>query len=265
MGTRSTSRHVNLAALLILACFAGSAASNAEEWTPLFDGRSLAGWTPKFGGQELGENYLDTFRVEEGVLKVVYDAYDRFDNKFGHLFYEQPFSHYRLRVEYRFVGEQAQGGPDWALRNSGVMLHCPDPRTMERDQDFPVCVEVQFLGGTGAGRRSTANLCTPSTHVVMNGELLTRHCTNSRSQTYHGDQWVTVEVVVRGGRLIEHIVEGQTVLSYSEPQLDESDSYGKQLLAAGHVRMITAGYIALQAESHPVEFRKVELMALPEE
>jgi hypothetical protein len=87
------------------------------------NGKNLDGWVPKIAGHPLGENYLDTFRVENGVLKVSYDKYDAFDNKFGHLFYRDKFSHYIIAAEYRFVGDQAKGAPSWALRNNGLMLH----------------------------------------------------------------------------------------------------------------------------------------------
>ncbi len=237
-------------------------AATASGWIPLFDGKSLDGWIPKIRGYELGENFGRTFRVEDGLLKVRYDAYDRFDDRFGHLFYERPFSHYRLRVEYRFVGEQAPGGPGWAIRNSGIMIHGQDPKTMTRDQKFPVSIEVQLLGGTGQGQRPTANLCTPGTHVVMDGKLVKRHCTPSRSKTFHGDQWVTVEVEVRGGEVIRHFVNGELVLEYGQPQLDENDPDARRLLEAGAPRLLTGGTISLQSESHPIDFRKVELLPL---
>ncbi len=258
--------------ILFLAVFVGasstfvSAADNAdgETWIQLFNGKDLSGWTPKIRGHAVGENFGNTFRVENGVLKVAYDGYEKFDEKFGHLFYAEPFSNYRLRIEYRFVGDQAPGGPGWAIRNSGVMLHGQKPESMAKDQSFPVSIEVQFLGGTGSGERPTANLCTPGTHVVMNGELLTRHCTNSRSKTYHGDQWVTVEIEVRGNRLVRHTIDGVTVLEYSEPQLDEKDADARKLLAQGSAKMVSQGTISLQSESHPIEFRKVELLKLDE-
>lgn len=234
---------------------------NAESWTPLFNGRNLEGWTPKIRGYAAGENFGNTFRVENGVLKVGYDQYDEFGARFGHLFYKEAFSHYRLRVEYRFVGEQVKGGPGWAIRNSGVMIHGESPATMSKDQDFPASIEVQLLGGGGQGERTTANLCTPGTNVVMNGELITRHCTNSRSKTYHGDQWVTVEIEVHGSKLIRHLIDGKEVLSYSEPQLDERDAHAKEL-AAKNGKLLEGGTISLQSESHPVEFRKVEILLL---
>lgn len=230
-------------------------------WISLFNGKNLDGWTMKIKGFELGDNPLNTFRVEDGVLRVVYDQYDKFDGKFGHIFYKEKFSHYRLRAEYRFVGKQTPGGPGWAFRNSGLMLHCPAPATMRKDQDFPVSIEVQLLGGDGVAKRSTANLCTPGTHVVMGGKLITQHCTDSRSQTYHGDQWVTVEVEVRGNGTIKHFVNGELVMEYEQPQLDDGDADAKALIKDGN-RMLHEGYISLQAESHPVEFRKVELMVL---
>jgi hypothetical protein len=201
--------------------------------------------------------------VEDGVLKVSYEHYDQFQERFGHIFYNTPYSNYVLRVEYRFTGEQSKGGPGWAVRNSGVMIHGESPETMAKDQDFPASIEVQLLGGNGTDPRTTANLCTPGTNVVMDGELITRHCTSSRSETYHGDQWVTVEIRVRGSKLIEHVINGKVVLSYSEPQLDERDAHAREL-AQKNGKLLTGGTISLQSESHPVEFRKVELMVLPE-
>ena len=231
-------------------------------WQPLFNGKDLSGWTVKIRGYPLGENYGNTFRVEGGLLKVAYDRYGSFDQQFGHLAWKQPLSRYRLRIEYRFVGTQAPGGPSWALRNSGVMLHGQPPATMSRDQKFPVSLEVQFLGGTGTGPRPTANVCTPGTHVVIGGQLITKHCTNSKSATYDGDRWVTVEVEVDGGRLIRHLVDGQVVLEYSQPQLDDKDADARPLLPKRADKQLREGYIYLQAESHPVEFRRVEMMPL---
>ena len=235
-----------------------------EEWIPLFNGKDLAGWTPKITGYQLGENYANTFRVEDGVIKVGYDGYSDFGERFGHLFYTpETFSHYRLRVEYRFVGEQVPGGPGWAVRNSGVMVHGQSPESMQKSQRFPASIEVQLLGGDGTSDRPTANLCTPGTHVVMDGALLTRHCTNSRSRTYHGDQWVTVEIEVRGNEVIRHIVDGEVVLEYTQPQLDDKDPDAQRLLASQD-KMLQRGTISIQSESHPVEFRKIELLRLPE-
>src|SRR5262245_56683171 len=236
------------------------------EWIQLFNGKNLDGWTPKIRYCELGDNYGDTFRVEDGVLKVVYDKekYPTFGERFGHLFYNEPFSNYLLRVEYRFVGEQCPGGPGWALCNSGAMLHGESPKTMGKDQDFPASIEVQLLGGSGSGKRTTANLCTPWTNVVMEGELITRHCTNSTSETYHGDQWVAVEVEVHGNKVMKHIIGGKTVLEYNQPQLDDRDAHAKELIAKAGTKQLSGGTISLQSESHPIEFRKVELKKLPE-
>lgn len=234
-----------------------------EAWLPLFNGKDLSGWTPKIRGHALGDNFANTFRVEGGVLKVAYDGYPQFEGRFGHLFHEGEYSDYRLRVEYRFTGEQVPGGPGWAFRNSGVMIHGQAPGTMALEQEFPVSIEVQLLGGDGTQPRTTANLCTPGTNVVMEGALVTRHCTDSRSATYHGDQWVTVELEVRGHSLVRHLIDGQEVLAYSAPQLDPEDADAKRLLAAGAPLLLERGTISLQSESHPVEFRRVELLPLP--
>jgi len=238
-------------------------ATPSEEWIQLFNGRNLDGWTPKIRGHPTGENFGDTFRVEDGILKVRYDKYQGpFQERFGHLFYHQPFSHYLLRLEYRFVGEQVPGGPSWALRNSGIMIHGQTPESMEQDQDFPASIEVQLLGGDGSQLRHTGNLCTPGTHVVMDGKLIKQHCTSSVSPTYHGDRWVSVEVEVHGHGKIRHFVEGQLVLEYEQSQLDESDPSAQRLLQRGQQKQLHGGTISLQSESHPVEFRKIELRRL---
>lgn len=235
--------------------------SARDGWISLFNGKDLDGWIPKITGHELGENPGDTFRVENGVLKVSYDKYEEFGGKFGHLFYEQPFSKYRLRVEYRFVGEQCPGGPGWALRNSGVMVHGQDPKSMRINQEFPVSIEAQLLGGADTGERPTGNLCTPGTHVVMNDRLITQHCTNSSSPTFRGDQWVTFELEVDGSGTIRHIVNGDLVLEYEQPQLDPSDDDAKSLIRDDQL-LLKGGTISLQAESHPVEFRRIEIKPL---
>lgn len=243
--------------------FLGFSCPAAEEWIQLFNGKNLDGWTPKIKGFDLGENFANTFRVENGAICVRYDGYTNFNNCYGHLFYKEPFSNYVLRIEYRFLDKQVAGGAGWALRNSGVMIHCQAPETIGKNQDFPVSIEVQFLGGDGKNPRSTCNLCTPGTHVVYEGKLWTPHCTNSKSKTFSGDQWVTAEVEAHGNGKIIHRVNGEQVMEYEKPQLDPNDGDAKKLIKDGNV-MLFGGYISLQSESHPIEFRKVEIRKLAE-
>lgn len=257
-------------AVLLLATTAAPALADDPapegKWVQLFNGKNLDGWTPKIRYHAAGENYGNTFRVEDGKIVVRYDPefYPEYGERFGHLFYKAPFSHYRLRVEYRFVGEQCAKGPGWALRNSGLMLHGETPEQMGKDQDFPCSIEVQLLGGDGKKDRTTSNLCTPGTHVVMKGKLFKPHCTSSSSKTYHGEQWVTAEVVVRGSKSIEHLVNGESVLKYEQPQLDDSE-HSKVLAEQRGGILLDSGTISIQSESHPCEFRKIEIMELPAE
>ena len=230
-----------------------------EKWIQLFNGKDLDDWTIKINKYPVNENFNNTFQVENGMMVTRYDAYESFNEEYGHIFYKTPFSAYKLRVEYRVVGEQVPGGQGWALKNSGVMFHAQSPESMLVDQSFPVSIEAQFLGGTGEGERTTGNLCTPGTHVEMDGELVTQHCTSSSSRTFHGEEWVHFELVVLADGNIHHLVEGDTVLSYQNPQVggDLPEGYPDP-----EGTLITSGYIALQAESHPYEFRKVELLDL---
>lgn len=259
-------RFLLMTTIMVVAASFSDIDAKAADWVQLFNGKDLNDWTVKIRYHQAGDNYKDTFRVEDGLLKVGYQGYDKFNETFGHIFYNTPFSHYRIRVEYRFVGDQCEGGPAWATRNSGIMVHGESPSTMAKDQDFPASIEVQLLGGNGQDPRTTANLCTPGTNVVMNDEWVTRHCTSSTSETYHGPQWVTVEVEVRGGQVIRHVMDGKTVLEYQQPQLDDRDGHSKELIqAAGGKKLLSGGTISLQSESHPVEFRKVELLDLSAE
>ena len=232
------------------------------EWQQLFNGKDLHDWKPKITGYALNENYGNTFSVENGIMKVTYNAYPSFDGKFGHIFYKNKFSYYLLAVEYRFTGEQCKNGPGWAIRNSGAMLHCQSPETILQNQDFPISIEAQFLGGNGKDERTTANLCTPGTNVEMNGKLFTPHCVSSKSKTYHGEQWVRVELLVLGDSVIKHIIDKQVVLEYQKPQIGNGnvDKYDPGVKKDG--MLLKEGYIALQSESHPIEFRKVELIDL---
>ena len=249
------------ATTLVILLTASTVWAEDHEWVQLFNGKDLTGWKVKITGHDLDDNFGNTFRVEDGILEVAYDQYEKFDGKFGHIFYETPLSNYVLRVEYRFVGRQAPGGPGWAFRNSGIMIHGQSPETMRKDQNFPVSIEVQLLGGGGSGKRPTGNVCTPGTHIVMDGKLVTRHCNNSTSKTYHGDQWVTIELEVHGSKLIKHIIDGQTIFEYTHPQLDPGDADARKLIKNGE-KILHGGSISLQSESHPVEFRKVELRKL---
>jgi hypothetical protein len=232
-----------------------------DKWVTLFDGKTLDGWTPKIVGHKLGEDPYNTFRVEDGKIVVRYDKYgDEFKDRFGHLFYKTEFSNYRLRLEYRFIGEQVKGGAGWAWRNSGVMIHGQRPNTMSESQSFPVSIEVQFLGGDGSGNRPTGNLCTPGTNVVYQNKLWTQHCTNSTSPTLDGDQWVSAEIEVNKGH-IKHFINGKLVIEYDAPQLDPNDADAKKLIK-GDDLVIKGGTISLQSESHPIEFRNIQIMEL---
>jgi hypothetical protein len=218
----------------------------------------------KIAGSELGEDPWNTFRVEDGLLTVNYDNYDNFDSRFGHLFYEEPFSHYLLRVEYRFLGPQLPDAPEWAFKNSGIMFHSQSPQSMLVDQTFPISLEAQLLGGNGVDDRPTANLCTPGTHAEIDGVLVEDHCITSSAQTYHTDEWVTMDLLVLGDSLIAHIIDGDTVLAYNHPVIGGGSVNVFDEAVKQDGKRLTEGYIALQSESHPIQFRQVLLKRIDE-
>lgn len=237
--------------LLLVSCNQKKSSEIEDGWVQLFNGKDLAGWTVKIKGYDAGDNFGNTFRVEDGMIKVRYEQYDSLRDRFGHLFYNDEFSHYKLRVEYRIVGEQCPGAPGWAYKNSGIMIHGQTPESMEKDQDFPTSIEVQLLGSDSLVQRTNLNVCTPGTNIVMNNQLILDHCINSSSKNFYGEEWITAEVEVRGNDVISHIVNGDTVLQYNQPQLDERDAtYAKLIALNGGDKMLSKGTISLQSEGH---------------
>ena len=261
---QTTFRMQGIAALLTMAAACASAQNdpNRKDWIQAFNGRNLDGWVMKITGFPVGENYGNTFRVENGLLKAAYDQYPEFGGHFGHLFYKTKFSHYIVAAEYRFVGEQAKGGPSWALRNNGIMIHCQAPETMGKDQDFPISVEVQLLGGGPTGERSTANMCSPGTEVFHDGQMVKSHCLNSKSPTLRGEQWVRVEAEVLGNERVRTFVNGEQVLEFGNLAIGGGNVTNFDPAVKKDGTPLGEGYIALQGESAPTEFRKVEILNL---
>ena len=246
-----------------------------EEWRPLFNGKDFSDWDIRIAGRPKNDNYKNTYRIEENMIRISYDDYEQFDEKYGHMYYKEPFSYYKLKFDYRFVGDQIPGGATWNVRNSGIMFHSQSADSAGDEQHFPVSVEIQLLGGLGTGERTTANICTPGTLFEIDGKEINDHCYNSSSKTYDGDQWVQVEALIYGDSLIVHIVEGDTVLTYEHPKLDKVlIAEGSELnWETGHVKdfeqfvqqdrtLLKSGYISLQAESHPIDFKNIQLLNL---
>jgi len=243
-------------------CNTATKFNDEKDWISLFNGKDIDDWIVKIHHHDVGVNFGNTFRVHDSIIQVRYNLYSDFNDQFGHLYFKQPFSYYHLKLEYRFVGELQRGAPSFTLRNSGVMFHSQDPRTMPKEQNWPISVEMQFLGGLGSGERTTGNMCSPGTHIVYNGKLDERHCINSTSKTYHGDQWVRAELIVLGNSLVTHIINGDTVLRYSQPQIGGNVATGYDTAIKQDGKHLTSGFIALQSEGQPIDFRKIELLNL---
>lgn len=254
-----------LATMTILILISGCSEKKSpdSEWIQLFNGRDINDWIVKIHHHEPEVNFGNTFRVEDGVIKVRYDQYGDYNDQFGHLYYKTPFSHYHLVVEYRFFGKLHKGAPEYTLRNSGVMFHSQDPRKMLKEQNWPISVEMQFLAGLDDGKpRPTGNMCSPGTEIVYEGKKYDGHCLESSSKTYSVDEWVRAELIVLGDSLITHIINGDTVLQYSKPTMAKGVVMRYDSVEWQVGMPLKSGYIALQSEGQPIDFRKVELRNL---
>lgn len=233
------------------------------EWQTLFNGKDLDDWIVKIHHHEVGDNHAQTFQIKDGVLQVNYDDYLDFNNRYGHLFYKEPFSSFHLSWEYRFTDQWLKDAPDYTYRNSGIMFHSQDPYTILKEQDWPISVEFQLLAGLGDGKpRPTGNMCSPGTEVFYKGKMDPRHCINSTSDTYEWDQWVKADLIVHSDSLITHLINGDTVLQYTHPQIGGgvANNYDPAIKLDG--KRLTDGYIALQSEGQGIEFREIKIKKL---
>ena len=251
--------------LLIAACISlmASHSPTKERGIKAFNGKDLKNWTVKIHHHEVGDNYGETFRVKDGVIQVRYDQYDHFNERYGHLYFNKPFSNYRLRLEYRFTGIWRKDAPSYTEINSGIMFHSQDPKTMPKEQDWPISVEMQFLGGLADGKpRPTGNMCSPGTNIVYQGRIDPRHCINSSSKTYTGDQWIQAELVVLGDSIVSHYINGEKVLEYTKPQIGggTANRYDPAIKIDG--KPLKSGFIALQSEGQEIDFRNIEILEL---
>lgn len=236
---------------------------NNSGWIKLFNEKDLSDWVVKINHYPVGENFDSTFAVKDGMIQVRYKHYGDFDNRFGHLFYKTPFSKFHLKFEYRFTGALQPGAPDYTILNSGVMFHAQDPRTILKSQDWPISIEMQLLAGLGDGApRPTGNMCSPGTEIVFQGAQYQGHCLNSTSKTYRSDEWVKGELIVLGDSLITHLINGDTVLQYSKPTMGGGvvTGYDSAIFHPGEA--LRSGYIGLQSEGQPVDFKNIYLKEL---
>ncbi len=242
----------------------GAAPAPEAKWEPIFDGKTLNGWTPKIAGHAAGEDPLHTFVAEDGVIRVSYANYNnKFGAEYGHLFWKEPLRAYRIRFEYRLFGDALPDVKVWEVSNSGLMIHAQAPETMRREQAFPVSLEFQILGVPRPEQEPTGNLCTPGTTVVVDGKRDPRHCILSSSPLLPVGRWTQGEIEVLPSGEITHFVDGKAVLHYSSAELDPADNDAKPLIAAaGGALQLGQGYIALQAEGQQIEFRNIEVQRL---
>ena len=163
---------------------AEAAPPDSGKWISLFNGKDLEGWTPKIKGYDAGENYAEHLpgrgRRAQGLLR----QYPQVRRQVRAPVLQEASS--RTIACGSSIGSwatSAPAGPAWAIRNSGVMIHCQSPESMRKDQDFPVSIEVQFLGRRRQGRSGRpATSARPGTNIVMDGKLITQHCTDSTVQ-----------------------------------------------------------------------------------
>ncbi len=255
----------------------GGAANKAwaedSTWVQLFNGKDLSDWDIKFAGKELNVNFNNTFKVVDSAISVDYSGWTRFSDEFGHAANKtKAYSHYLLRVEYQVGPTQVTGGPAWAVQNNGLMVHSQSMASMTLKQDFPISMETQLLGAgnTGSNPKNTMNLCTPGTAFYNNpsgGSVNMEHCVPSTATARPAPgTWAWVSVSVMGDSIIRHFNQksptGTPVFTYYRPVYWTGNVANPPANTPANGTPLKSGYIAIQAETHPYKFRKMELLDL---
>jgi hypothetical protein len=243
-----------------------NAGPNDSDWVAMFNGKDLKDWEMHFTGHPLDSNYNNTFRVDSGYLLVDYSQYKgnwaaAYGTPWGHLGYKQrSFSYYLLRAEYQAWGKQVAGGPSWAVENNGLMLHSQKVSTMGVNQDYPISIESQLLGG-GNGT-STMNVCTPGSaiHLQPTGAVDAAHCLNAKAINKKVE-WMKVSALVLGDSIIRNYVRDTLVFTYYHPVQMAGAVIGNTVPIKDNTPMVD-GYITIQAESAPYRFKKIEILDL---
>ncbi len=181
------------------------------EWTPLFNGKDLTGWKASGGAAK-----ATTWTVRDGVIHG--EGKDA-----GYLYTEAgDYENFHLRAEARIN----------AAGNSGVLFHVPNATEFEKA--IPAALEAQIAvnGAVKTGGLFSGN--SPLRSVTL--------------APHAADEWFTLEVIVKDGRVIV-IVNGKQT---ADAPLD--------------TRAAKKGLIGLQkhpAKDTVVEFRKVEVRRFP--
>lgn len=213
----------------------------------LFNGRDLEGWTVV--GRDGDPAAADTWTVSDGVLKASGQPY-------GYVRTKGAYRDYILRIEWRWVAgpapTDANGKPRG--RNSGVLLHIQG-----EDKVWPTCLEAQlqerFAGDfiamdmavvfdelTAMREKAAAEAGTDTAarERALGARRITRRHESSEKPI---GEWNTYEIICRADT-VTLVVNG--VLQNSATGLS-----------------ISEGAIGLQSEGMPIEFRRVDLTALP--
>lgn len=231
-------------------------ATSTDGWVNLFNGKDLTGWVPLIHKSKVGENYMDTFRADSvnKVIRIAYDKYPNqsFDGRIGNLYYNKRLTNYRVRVTYRFIEPQAKNPVSWGRNNSALMIFAVDPYTITGDPQLPPMIELQLLGSPSAGGTTSPNYCD------LGGMSMQQHsarCGNNGSgkAPNPANQWTTVEAEVH--------VTGVTKVF----QLPDTTNPAQTMSGPRYMNQaVTGGFVALQSESQPIEFKDILLKELPQ-
>lgn len=273
---------VTLLTVLCLPLLPVQAAPSASQgWRPLFDGKSLAGWTtylakPHASVQIPGEprntkgEYvapIGEHRDPTQVFTVVTlegEKVIRISGEiFGAITTTESFSNYRLRLEMRW-GEKKWEPRLKLRRDSGLLYHAHGPqgaegawmKSIETQIQEHDCGDLWTVGAQATAR--SVPMGEKDRVYDANGEPFVfgipkqlRRCIKEADYEKPHGQWNEIEVVCFGDRSW-HLVNGKVVLRLTDlrSRLD------------GVLAPLQEGQIQIQSEGAELYVRKVEILPL---
>ena len=235
--------------------------SGDGQWTPLFNGRDLAGWYTFVEGKK-GEDPQKVVQVHDGMIHMYKDATAGAPAPFAYIATDREFENYDLRFEYRW-GEKKFGDRVKAPRDAGLIYHF-----VGEDKIWPRGIECQVqeqdTGDIFAVWTRVSSTVAPGTQTYRSpeerGDPITVGSARDiariqRSKMLEVGGWNKVEVRVRGGGAT-HIVNGQVNNRWTnllQPDPGSSDRYIP----------LNKGKLLLQAEGAEIFYRNIEIRELP--
>jgi hypothetical protein len=252
----------------------GAAGTEDEQWTTLFNGENLDGWTVS-RGNEPGQTAEEIFQVTDGMLHVYKGAAQGSAQSIATIRTNDSYGNYVFQFEYMWATNRfvPRANVD---RDAGILFHlCNNlnavwPDSLEFQMGSSplngewVTGDIFMIGSLP--RAQTTSILSGNNFVFAEPEMGgTRRSIGAPNGYERGrtnvrldrpTEWNTIELTVRGATEAEFKLNGVVVNRLFDMERN---------VGGGVFQPLDSGPIALQAEYAELFYRNIRLRELPDE